>query len=327
MITVIVPVYNTEPYLPQCLDSILAQTYTDLEILLIDDGSTDRCGEICDRYAARDPRIRVFHTENRGLSAARNIGLDNAQGDYIGFIDSDDWIEPDMYEVLMKKAEETGADVVECGMFREYPAQTVEQKRLDEVMSSNEAIQALLQKRITNTVWNKLWKSRCFESIRFPIGRVYEEVATTFRVLDAVDCVCTMDKSKYHYRQREGSLSKTHNMDNLVGCWLSHKERYEYLWDKVDDDGKYCLLRSCTRPIGRTWAYFCDCAQNERDSKEEIIHEMHIFTERHYALFGDTRWSLWLRIRMFFPHFDNSLSFRMAWMLNRIYLQVKTLAY
>ena len=125
MISVIIPVYNVEPYLRKCLDSVVNQTYRNLEILVIDDGSTDGSGAICDEYAS-DRRMRIFHTENRGLSCARNLGLDEAKGEWIGFVDSDDWIEPDMYEALLKKAEETGADIVECGVFREYPGRTVE---------------------------------------------------------------------------------------------------------------------------------------------------------------------------------------------------------
>ena len=109
MISVIVPVYNVEPYLRKCLDSIIGQTYKDLEIIIIDDGSTDCSGKICDEYEERDGRLKVFHTENKGLSAARNLGLDNATGDWIGFVDSDDWIEPDMYEVLLKRAGETSS--------------------------------------------------------------------------------------------------------------------------------------------------------------------------------------------------------------------------
>ena len=109
MISVIVPVYNVELYLRKCLNSVVNQTYRDLEILIIDDGSTDGSGEICDEYR-KDERVRVFHTDNRGLSCARNLGLDNATGEWIGFVDSDDWIEPDMYEVLIRRAEETGAD-------------------------------------------------------------------------------------------------------------------------------------------------------------------------------------------------------------------------
>ena len=107
MITIIVPVFNVEQYLPKCVDSIINQTYSNLEILLIDDGSQDRCGEICDEYAKKDSRIQVFHTKNRGLSVARNLGLQEAKGEYIGFVDSDDWIEPDMYEVLLSKMRES----------------------------------------------------------------------------------------------------------------------------------------------------------------------------------------------------------------------------
>ena len=101
MISIIVPVYRVEPYLRQCIESILGQTYRDIEVLLIDDGSPDHSREICDEYAEKDGRVRVFHTENRGLSAARNLGLQEAKGEYIGFVDSDDWIEPEMYEVLL----------------------------------------------------------------------------------------------------------------------------------------------------------------------------------------------------------------------------------
>ena len=123
MVSIIVPVYNVGAYLRKCLDSILNQTYRELEILVIDDGSTDRSGKICDEYR-KDRRVRVFHTENRGLSCARNLGLDEAKGEWIGFVDADDWIEPDMYELLIGKAVETGADIVECGWFREYSNRT-----------------------------------------------------------------------------------------------------------------------------------------------------------------------------------------------------------
>ena len=125
MISVIVPVYNVEPYLRKCLDSIVNQTYRDFEILIIDDGSTDGSGRICDEYAEKDSRIKVFHTENRGLSCARNLGLAEAKGEWIGFVDSDDWIEPDMYEVLIRRAEETGADVVECSHYKELDGKTI----------------------------------------------------------------------------------------------------------------------------------------------------------------------------------------------------------
>jgi glycosyltransferase involved in cell wall biosynthesis len=120
MISVIIPIYNVEPYLRECIDSIRNQTYQDLDIILINDGSQDKCGEICEDYAKKDTRIRVFHTGNKGLSAARNLGLREAVGEYIGFVDSDDWIEPDMYEILLRRIEETGTSISTCGVWTEF---------------------------------------------------------------------------------------------------------------------------------------------------------------------------------------------------------------
>ena len=114
-LSVIVPVYKVEKYLSKCIDSILAQTFTDFELILIDDGSPDRCGEICDEYAAKDSRIIVIHQQNKGVSAARNAGLEIAKGKYIGFVDSDDWIEPEMYQILIATANETASELVICG--------------------------------------------------------------------------------------------------------------------------------------------------------------------------------------------------------------------
>ena len=315
MISVIVPVYNVEPYLPQCLDSILAQTYSDLEILLIDDGSTDRCGEICDQYAARDPRIRVFHTENRGLSAARNLGLDHAQGDYIGFIDSDDWIEPDMYEVLLQTAEGTEADIVECGVFREFKDKTlvVEKKQK---LKIQDPIQALLREDISNGVWDKLWKRSCFNIIRFPEGRINEDIATTYRIIKTINSAVVITAAKYHYRYRENSLSHQHDMKSLTDYWFANLERYEHL--KTYDDENQILLQGCVRAAARMWAYFCDCTGGGRALYKSEIREMNDFMCEYVPLFGCRGWRWNIRIGAFFPHFRNKQSFRTAWLLNRL---------
>lgn len=123
-LSIIVPVYNVEKYLPKCIDSILAQTFTDFELILIDDGSPDECGEICDEYAIKDSRIKVIHQKNQGVSSARNAGLDIATGTYLGFVDSDDWIEPEMYEVMIKTVKEKNSDVVICGFNYVNPDDT-----------------------------------------------------------------------------------------------------------------------------------------------------------------------------------------------------------
>ncbi len=180
MISVIVPVYNVEPYLRKCLDSIVNQTYRNLEILVIDDGSADGSGAICDSFAEKDERVVVFHTENRGLSAARNLGLDNATGDWIGFVDSDDWIEPDMYEVLIKRVEETKADVVESGWLQEYEQRTIERKWQLQMLSGKDALAALIHGSLSDVAWDKIWKKSCYEGIRFPECRVYEDIAITY---------------------------------------------------------------------------------------------------------------------------------------------------
>ena len=124
-LSIIVPVYKVEKYLPKCLDSILAQTFTDFELILIDDGSPDRCGDICDEYAAKDDRLIVIHQENKGVSAARNAGLDIARGEYIGFVDSDDWIEPEMYETMLATAKESEAEIVACGANHSDETETI----------------------------------------------------------------------------------------------------------------------------------------------------------------------------------------------------------
>lgn len=322
MISVIVPVYNVEPYLKKCLDSIVNQTYTNLEILIIDDGSSDKSGAICDEYTAADPRIRVFHTENRGLSCARNLGLDNAAGEWIGFVDSDDWIEPDMYETTLKRAQETGADVVECGFLREYGKTVLFEKRQNQTLSGYDALPALLRGKLSHTVWNKLWKKRCFLNLRFPDSRVYEEIATTYKALSEAETVCVTNELGYHHLQRSNSISITHNINNLTGRWLSFKELYDNLFYTVDEELKKIILRSCAFAASRMWAYLYDCSAEDRESSRMIVSEINGFIKENISLFGESTWGIRMRIGVFFPHFNTPASFYISRMLNRFYLSV-----
>ncbi len=170
MISVIVPIYKVEPYLQQCVDSILNQTYSDLEILLIDDGSPDRCGEICDEYAKKDKRIRVFHTENRGLSAARNLGIQESTGSFLGFVDSDDWLDNDMYEVLLDRIVDTQADISGCGFYTELSTNPKTSNLEETIYSGVESEIALLDGKVSNYVWNKLYRRDVFRNVSFPEG-------------------------------------------------------------------------------------------------------------------------------------------------------------
>lgn len=319
MVSVIIPVYNVKPYLRKCLDSVVGQTYRDLEILIIDDGSTDGSGKICDEYK-KDNRVKVLHTENRGLSCARNLGLDNATGDWIGFVDSDDWIEPDMYEVLIEKALETGADVVECGWFRECQNGTEVRRREIQQLSHMSAVEALVSSKLSDNAWNKIWKAQCFSSIRFPEGRVYEDIATTFRVFSDVESVCSINEIKYHYvAQRPKSLTNTHDLNNLIGRWLSHYERYRFIENKVDEPIRLTQMRFCAEAVARTWSNYYGCKNQKGSATDAILEEMNSFAKKTIPLLGYSGWEVRLRIGIFFPHYYNSFSFRIAWFMDRIY--------
>lgn len=211
-ISVIVPIYNIEKFLPRCLDSILSQTYRNLEIILVDDGSIDCSGEIADQYEKKDSRIKVIHQVNSGVSVARNRGLDHATGDYIGFVDGDDYVEPDMYETLMQIINEHHVDIAHCGYQMVYPS------RVDYYYNSGEKIklshdEGLLEllkgTRVEPGLWNKLYKAELFKQIRLPIGVTEtEDLLCNFEVFLLADTSFFYDVSKYHYILRSGSGDK-----------------------------------------------------------------------------------------------------------------------
>jgi len=313
MISVIVPVYNVEPYLRKCLNSILAQTYRDLEILVIDDGSTDGSGRICDEYGEKDNRIKVFHTENKGLSCARNLGLDNANGDWIGFVDSDDWIEPDMYELLLRKAEETGANIIACGCYTEFKSSTICHQASQKIVNNTEAVEDLINGKIRTQVWNKIFHSTVFKNIRFPNGRVYEDIATTYKLIMNTTVVGIPSLS-YHYIQRGGSISQSHNKENLNDYWVAHRQRYEDLKDFVDENTEKRLLKLCAVAIARAWCWYLKC---EKDPV--YIEEMSSFAREKFPVFGYISWPIYLRIMTLLARFNNSVSLTIAYTINQAY--------
>lgn len=214
MISVIVPIYKVEPYLRECIDSILAQTYADFELILVDDGSPDRCGEICDGYAEKDNRIRVIHQENAGLSGARNTGLDIAQGEYVTFVDSDDVVHPDylscLYEVILQNNAE-----IAIGRFLRFteaaPAYVPMTATLQSVRNGREACWELFaEEAVTYTIaWGKLYKTELFAGIRYPLGRIHEDEATTYKVLYKANLVAVLEDELYYYRQNPNGIMGT----------------------------------------------------------------------------------------------------------------------
>lgn len=182
-ISIIVPIYKVEKYLPMCIESICAQTYSNLEILLMDDGSPYSCGSICDEYAKKDERIRVFHLENGGQSRARNVGLDEATGDYIGFVDGDDWPRKEMYETLLNLMLKEGAAIGECNFHgRKHPPGDQMEDGKVICLTGREAIERQLNSRVASrypstSVWSKLFQKEILDGLRLPDGRIHEEYA------------------------------------------------------------------------------------------------------------------------------------------------------
>ncbi|MEG1637879.1 MAG: glycosyltransferase, partial [Cellulosilyticaceae bacterium] len=221
-ISIIVPVYKVEQYLHKCIDSILAQTFTNFELILVDDGSPDQCGEICEEYARKDDRIVVIHKENGGLSSARNAGLDRAKGDYIGFVDSDDYIESDMYEILYNSCVKYQCEIANCSSIIYFPHKTVSNGEHQILIHTKEEAMKnmLLSKFYDEVVWVKLFKKDVIGDIRFPEGRIYEDTAFTYKVIDRCEKYCFVGEAKYHYIKREGSvMSSANKVVRLDALW------------------------------------------------------------------------------------------------------------
>ena len=208
LISIVVPLYNVEDYLKECIDSILIQSYHNLEIILVDDGSTDNSGKICDDYAKKDSRIKVIHKENGGASDARNYGIKEAKGKYIQFTDSDDFLDKDMIKTLYIDIKENNSDVSICSMYWlkdnvKYTDATYKKMTL----SSDEAVkEILLDKNIRSYSFNKLYKKSLFDNIKYPKGRLIEDLLVIPKVFLHSSKISIIDIPLYYYRQRSGSI-------------------------------------------------------------------------------------------------------------------------
>ena len=241
LISVIIPIYNVERFLQQCLESVIAQTYASLEILLINDGSNDGSVIIAQHFAQQDARIRLVHQGNKGLSAARNTGIDHAQGDYIAFVDSDDWLEHDYFEKLMTNALATQADISSVSYYRfndqskEFIWYTLRDNSVIEFFTPEEAMNAyydIIYNRTTSFVvaWGKIYRRYLFDDIRFPVGKYCEDDFTTYKLILASNGIVMDTTPLYCYREREASLSgETFSVQRLNDYREAHEERVAVL--------------------------------------------------------------------------------------------------
>lgn len=239
MISVVVPVYNVEPYLKQCVDSLLGQTYSNIEIILVDDGSTDGSSMMCDEYSQQHDEVKVIHQRNQGLSAARNAGLEIATGEYITFVDSDDWLEECMVEQCIQLMQKYQAEVCGVVFLKEYP----DRSEINEVLthqtmcySSKTALtKYLFNSNLTVCVCGKVWKKSLWEDIRCPYGRLHEDQMTTYKLLDKAKNVVFYPAALYHYRQRSGSIGHSSFSPKSYDLLEAIDEQYEFISNKYPD--------------------------------------------------------------------------------------------
>lgn len=245
LISIIVPIYKVENYLKRCIDSILNQTYTNLEIILVDDGSPDNCGIICDEYAKQDCRVKVIHKKNGGLSDARNCGIKVSTGEYLIFVDSDDYILKNMCETLLKNALENNADIVSCNFKEVYlngqeKINKQSQNQQISIVSNAEAIYRYFVKNDLdmNVVWNKIYKKNIFlgdNKIEFPVGRLHEDDFTVYKLYYYANKVVIINDILYNYFKREESITGNFSRRNIFDKIDAVIEQYNFFEDKEND--------------------------------------------------------------------------------------------
>lgn len=255
LISIIVPVYNVEKYIEKCVNSIINQTYKNIEIILVDDGSKDRSGEICDELKLKDNRIKIIHKQNGGLSDARNAGMKIANGNYIGFVDSDDYIKEDMFETLYELCKKYNSDISIVSYYEIYHDKIIgvrDSKKLYELNKIDAMKEILIDRAIQSYAWNKLFKRELFEQIEFPTNKNFEDIATTLLLFERADKVVLLEDPKYYYVRRDDSIVGNRN-------YKTYKDYLDVIYDKyLYLDGKYKeldLYNAYNFVINMIWVY------------------------------------------------------------------------
>lgn len=323
LISVMIPVYNVERYLPECIDSILRQTYTHFELILVDDGSTDSSGEICRSYAEKDSRIRYVRQENGGVSVARNKGLEFAQGEWIAFADSDDWMEPNQYEVLMQTALETDAEIAACGVSHEfknlkyYMGDTGELKILQ---GKNELMEGYGEDYFTEMGSKIFRRSLIFDNgFSFPAGKKHEDIDLiyfTYRHCKKMACI---KKPLYHYRQRKGSI--VHSLDIKAGIdfWEIRKEAFDALEAELTEKQRRKMIYDCCMSSNRIWS---SAAKTPRSKRKTYGEKLSIIAKENRRLYPEVRrgnYSAYVKLISLVTCHPNGFSYSLLFLMNAVY--------
>lgn len=285
LISVIVPCYKVERYLPKCVDSILRQTYQNLEIWLIDDGSPDNCGRICDEYATKDSRIKVIHKENGGLSDARNVAIDIVEGDFLMFVDSDDWLRYDAIELMVYSAISNDADIVvsNFAFVKEHDIKwhdAFKIKRNHIVYTPKEALLDLFyQQNMETGAWGKLYKRDLWKDIRFPVGRLFEDIPTIYKTFFLSKKIVVLSTVLYYYLLRDTSIMGSAFNPRKMDAVYCSRMMLEDVINRTDDVELINAARC--RYVSMC---FNTIFQTQSGSKEETYIWNEIIKNRNYVL-------------------------------------------
>lgn len=268
LLSIIIPIYNVEQYLPKTLENVLDQSFEEFELILVDDGSTDNSGKICDEFAYNDSRIKVIHQENAGVSAARNTGIKVALGKYIGFVDSDDLIENNMYNIMVNIAEKECADIVQCSHNRLSAVQNIKASGKVRIIDGVTFVRELFDYRggdYTNQValWSKIYRRELFSGIHFPDGRTYEDEQETYKLCLKAKKLVLIPDELYHYVMRENSIITGVSAKKVLDKQLALIDRLDYLPKQLPDLTENCA----TALINYSETILCKMYQaKEKDS-------------------------------------------------------------
>lgn len=283
LVSVIIPVFNVAPYFEEAINSVLNQTYKNIEIILVDDGSFDGSEVCCDKYALLDSRIHVIHQKNQGLSAARNSGLDYMSGAFVTFLDPDDAYASDYIENLHSASIKHNADIVICryifqstdGKLSMSDNSIIEPKLKEGIYDKSFALRSLAQFSLTSAVWNKFYKAELWKRIRFPVGRLHEDIATTFKVINESNTVCVLDRVLYYYRKHNGTISNIYNRKHIEDYIYATSDFISFI---SSNTGKIFksedLYIRCLSQFERLIVYYISCVNNRKNRDALFIKEL-----------------------------------------------------
>ena len=309
LISVIVPVYRVEEYLERCVESILSQSYENLEVILVDDGSPDRCPAICDAYAGKDSRVKVIHQENKGLSGARNAGIELAKGEYLAFVDSDDYVSPHFIEGLYQLLQETGCAIGQCRFSYVKGEKLTEEGDSAFCIYRGESLMEQLygpEEKATYFVvaWNKLYRAELFKEtgIRYPEGRIHEDEATTYRLFHAARKLAFLDRAMYgYYTENDGSITSVFSKKRFQ--WLTAQEERIAFFKK---NGYEKLLPAAYRKLCDACITFFFRCTEQVEGSEALKKELRQRLEHYRAAGADFIAELPLRTRIGYELFAMS---------------------